>query len=482
MNHLSAALAAAVLVVSINLSHAQCERIAGAPAQAGPAAALPPSEYTLIGNSKVLRRGVVELGDIDGNGVMDYAWTSPTEDHSRGAVRLFLMATPRKALSIRHIVPGKWGFSTPALRKDDRFGTSISMIGDVNGDGVQDLAVGAPGDSDTGKGKGAVYVLLMTKDGSVLRSEKISASTEITLQRQHAVGEGFGTAIHAVQDVNGDNVKELSVESADGSRTLVLLRKTGRSISGMKFAAGVDPKDLEPRILKGKIRVMPLRIDTMSDSTGEFRPAARAASQCFFNETACACAKLASTATCYDTVESKNGRTVCAARSCQAGYKCDCTGTQLCRRTETTVSNYMALPGAAAGPGLVFCAVKESTMVRTELIEGASLEAASGATSARHNVWTPTQCSCTSKASLTSGASECLDFVRQARSGPICTVRPCKKTPGEMVCDIGGSSVCDRATTSRPAYVKTGATTASGEAPCAQEIINVEAVTCVERC
>ena len=44
----------------------------------------------------------------------------------------------------------------------DCFGSSVVALGDVNGDGITDLAVGAWGDDDGGSwGMGAVYVLFM---------------------------------------------------------------------------------------------------------------------------------------------------------------------------------------------------------------------------------------------------------------------------------------------------------------------------------
>ena len=56
------------------------------------------------------------------------------------------------------------------LDHDDYFGSSMAFIGDLNGDGVVDLAVGAPYDDDGGSNRGAVYVLFMNTDGTVKSS------------------------------------------------------------------------------------------------------------------------------------------------------------------------------------------------------------------------------------------------------------------------------------------------------------------------
>jgi len=42
---------------------------------------------------------------------------------------------------------------------DDRFGSSVASLGDLDGDGVVDLAVGAFLDDDGGTGAGAAYIV-----------------------------------------------------------------------------------------------------------------------------------------------------------------------------------------------------------------------------------------------------------------------------------------------------------------------------------
>ena len=48
----------------------------------------------------------------------------------------------------------------PTLTNSDQFGMSVANIGDLDGDGVNDLAVGAALDDDGGANRGAVHIFL----------------------------------------------------------------------------------------------------------------------------------------------------------------------------------------------------------------------------------------------------------------------------------------------------------------------------------
>ena len=80
-----------------------------------------------------------------------------------------LTPLPRSRNSRKHHPPYKIAHQTgggPTLAATDFFGSSVATLGDLDGDGVSDLVVGAPYDDTGGTWRGAVYVLLMNADGT----------------------------------------------------------------------------------------------------------------------------------------------------------------------------------------------------------------------------------------------------------------------------------------------------------------------------
>ncbi len=102
------------------------------------------------------------LGDLDGDGITDIAVGASYDDaggSGRGAIHiLFLNAngTAKRTHKIAHETGGG-----PTIANWDRFGSSVTSLGDLDGNGVTDIAVGADGDDTGGSGRGALYVLFL---------------------------------------------------------------------------------------------------------------------------------------------------------------------------------------------------------------------------------------------------------------------------------------------------------------------------------
>jgi len=91
----------------------------------------------------------------------------------------------------------------------DGIGEGATAIGDLDGDGVPDLAVGAPDDDEASIDDGAVWILFLNTDGTVKSEQKISA----------AAG-GFGGVLDAGDEWHGSTVHFVTEELDGGPRIL----------------------------------------------------------------------------------------------------------------------------------------------------------------------------------------------------------------------------------------------------------------------
>ncbi|MCI0637254.1 MAG: DUF642 domain-containing protein, partial [Actinobacteria bacterium] len=106
-------------------------------------------------------RGIAALGDLDLDGVQDLAIGSVGDDDgatNAGAVWIAFMNANRTFRSSQKISETRGGLVAD-LKKDDGFGRALACIGDLDADGIVDLAVGANEDDTGAFNAGAVYVL-----------------------------------------------------------------------------------------------------------------------------------------------------------------------------------------------------------------------------------------------------------------------------------------------------------------------------------
>ncbi len=173
------------------------------------------------------------LGDLDGDGAVEAAIGVPFDgnaDVRTGAVWL-VEFDPNGQIRQANKIGGPGGAFAGTLENGDRFGLSVALVGDIDGDGVHEFAVGAPGDDDGGPNTGAVYLLSITGDGRIVRRQKISPrhtwtrsfpwnylipeSVQGGLNAEVPAGELFGMSVETLGDLDGDGIPELAVGSAD---------------------------------------------------------------------------------------------------------------------------------------------------------------------------------------------------------------------------------------------------------------------------
>lgn len=155
---------------------------------------------------------VSSLGDLDGDGVADLAVGASQDDdggHNRGAVWILFLNSDGTVKRHQKISEHEGRFLS-TLDDNDRFGVGLAPIGDLDGDGVPELAVGAHGDDDGGFEQGAVWILFLTPTGFVKRDRKISATSGGFTGELDWV-DIFGSSLSAIGDLDGDGVKDVIV-------------------------------------------------------------------------------------------------------------------------------------------------------------------------------------------------------------------------------------------------------------------------------
>jgi hypothetical protein len=158
-------------------------------------------------------RGITALGDLDGDGVQDLAVGSVGDDdggYNTGAVWIVFMKADKTPKGSAKISELKGGLAADLL-DEDGFGRALTGIGDLDGDGIPDLAVGANEDDSGSTNAGAVYVLFLNRNGTVRAQRKISAISGDPLQFVPGRRSEFGAALAGMGDVDGDGIPDLAI-------------------------------------------------------------------------------------------------------------------------------------------------------------------------------------------------------------------------------------------------------------------------------
>jgi len=165
--------------------------------------------------------GVSGLGDINGDGIDDlavgaYNADAPGVSNAGETYVVFGSSSFNAATeSVFELssLDGTNGFVIAGVNRDDKSGRVVSSAGDVNGDGVNDLLIGADLADPNGSSSGESYVVFGNSStagfGSRLELSNLNGVDGFTLKGSS--GSRAGRSLSGAGDVNGDGLDDLVI-------------------------------------------------------------------------------------------------------------------------------------------------------------------------------------------------------------------------------------------------------------------------------
>jgi len=153
-------------------------------------------------------RSVSIAGDVNGDGFDDILIGAPSnDDGGTAAGQVYLLFGKASGWSmdtdLRYADASFWGESS-----NDHAGVSVSGAGDVNGDGYDDILIGADGNDEGGTGTGQTYLILGRRYGWSMDTPLYSVNASFWGE---GLIDGSGECVSGAGDVNKDGFDDILI-------------------------------------------------------------------------------------------------------------------------------------------------------------------------------------------------------------------------------------------------------------------------------
>lgn len=158
-------------------------------------------------------RGLCVLGDLDLDGVPEIGVGSIRDDdggRNRGAYWILFMRRDGTVRSYTKLSDTSGGFQS-TLSDYGEFAFDCAVLGDRDGDGIQDIAICAPDQKTDGNQQGAVFVVYLNRNGTSKRDFRIAENYAGFVGDMLDYNDEFGACIDNLGDLDRDGIADIAV-------------------------------------------------------------------------------------------------------------------------------------------------------------------------------------------------------------------------------------------------------------------------------
>ena len=170
--------------------------------------------FAINGNGSIRVSMVSRAGDVNGDGLDDIIVGAPGVDlngnYNNGASYVVFGKSDDNAIALSNIANDA-GFVINGVDENDRSGYSVSGAGDINGDGLDDLIIGAREADPNGTDSGASYLVFGKSDGSAVELSLVEFGINGFVINGVSGADQSGVSVSGAGDINGDGFDDLIV-------------------------------------------------------------------------------------------------------------------------------------------------------------------------------------------------------------------------------------------------------------------------------